>query len=215
MKRIAILGFTALLCAAVNGQDNSSTMTPKNGKIGNVTVANFQQANQKGNQAVAAVKPNSTPLSSEDQQLMTEVANGGQLQLALSKAALPKVQSPEAKLLAQSEVEEQTGVAAKLKEIATAKGVTLPEGPDAKASTTISALDAMSGVAVDAYYVKESGVNGHVLLEQTMTKVKSSAKDPALKQLADATLPVIRMHLQVSRAVSQTMSGTAAVGSQK
>lgn len=209
MKKIALLGIAAFVFAAVNGQDNPASTGIKNGKIGNVTVQTFQQANQKGNQAVASVKPNSTPLSDADQKLMMEVASGGKMQLLLSQAAVGKVQSAEAKMLAQSEVEEQTGVAAKLKEIAGAKGITLPETPDPKATDAVNAMNGMSGSALDAYYVKESGVNGHMLLEQTMNKVKGSAKDPALKQLAAATLPVIKMHLQVSRAVSQSMGGTA------
>ena len=213
MKRIVILGMAALFCAGVSGQDNSAGMTQQNRKIGNITVSAFQQANTKGNEAVAAIQATSTPLSAADKQLMMQVVSGGQMQLALSQAAVNSVQSPEAKLLAQAEVEEQTGVAAKLKEIAGAKGVTLPDGPDAKAQAAVSKMNSMSGKSLDSYYVKESGVNGHVKLQQTMTKVQGSAKDPALKQLATATMPVIKMHLNVSRSVSQSMMSGASTGS--
>ena len=184
-------------------------MTTQNGKIGNMTITAFQQGNAKGNAAVAAIQPTSAPLSAADKQLMMQVAAGGQMQLALSQAAVSSVQSPEAKMLAESEVEEQTGVAAKLKEIASAKGVTLPDGPDAKAQAAVAKMSGMSGNSLDAYYVKESGVNGHVKLQQTMTKVRGTARDSVLKQLATATMPVIKMHLNVSKAVVRSMSGAS------
>ena len=210
MKKVLIAGMAALMVSAgIKAQDSTATMTTSNGKIGNMSVSAFQQKNKKGGEMVAAITPTDKPLSAADQKLMMKVATGGQMQLALSQAALNKVQTPEAKLLAQSEVEEQTGVAAKLQEIASSKGVSLPGGPDDAAQAAVSKMESMNDKGLDAYYIKESGVNGHIKLKTTMTTVLASAKDPALKALANATLPVINMHLSVSTNLSKTMSGAA------
>lgn len=196
---------------------NSNSMTNANsmmssgmdasGMIGNMSMEEFMRVNADGAAKVAAVTASSAPLSKSDQKLMLEVAMGGMMQLEVSRAALGKVTSPEAKLLAQSEVEEQTGLSAKLKEIAAAKNVTLPSAPDAKIQAMVAKMQSMSGADYDRNYVRESGVKGHEKLDKTMSKVESKGSDDALKSLAAAAHPLVRTHLQVSRDVVAKMSG--------
>jgi len=175
------------------------------GKIGNMTVSAFNAINAKGNKAVSAITVTSTPLSAADQKLITQIAAGGQRQLAISQAVLAKTTDANVKLLATSEVEEQTGLSAKLSEIATAKGVTLPAGPDAAAQALVAQAQSLSGADLDSFYINQSGVMGHQLLQKTMTTVNASAKDIVLKKLALATLPVIKTHLAVSKAEKAKM----------
>jgi putative membrane protein len=230
MKVSMFAGVAALLFSVnVSAQDSTSTTNQDSTrstststedmgtvtKVGKMSVAAFNALNEKGSKMVAAIKPTKTALSAADKKLMLQVAAGGQRQLALSQAVLDKVTNPQVKLLAQSEVEEQTGVAAKLKEIADAKNITLPEGPDAAVQAMVGKVDGLSGGDLDAFYINESGVNGHVLLQKTMTTVNANAKDPALKKLAVATLPVIRTHLTISRDMKQTMGTNASAGAMK
>lgn len=175
--------------------------------VGNMSIEEFNRINAQGNAAVAAITPTGGELSSRDRSLMMEVAMGGMMQLEVSRAALEKVTNAEAKVLAQSEVEEQTGVSTKLKEIAAAKGVTLPAAPDAKTQAMVSKIRSMSGAELDRMYVKESGIKGHEKLQKTMSKVQSKAADQSLKALATATMPVIQTHRQVSQQVLNKLSG--------
>jgi putative membrane protein len=184
----------------------SSKLGLKIGKIGTMQVAAFNSLNAQGAKLVKAIKPTKAALSSTDNDLFMQVAMGGQKQLALSQAALSKVTNPQVKLLAQSEVEEQTTIAAKLAQIATAKGLTVPAGADADAESLLSQMNALSGAEFDAFYVAQSGVAGHKELLATMTTVSKSGKDLALKALANATLPVIRLHLKVSTDVSASLA---------
>lgn len=184
-------------------------------KIGRTTVLAFVSMNAKGSQKVSAITPTDAALSASDKQLMMKVAAGGQRQLAISQAVLDRVSTPQIKLLAASEVEEQTGVAAKLKEIADAKNVTLPDGPDKATQALVTRIEKMSDNALDAFYINESGVKGHELLQQTMQTVNTTAKDEALKALAAATLPVIRTHLNVSLDIKSTMGGQTGKTSKK
>ena len=222
MVATAILGFNATAQDSTNQQTgnmrtDSTRMTDGNqgngmndmaempDKVGNMKTSAFLAANKKGGEMVAAIKPTKTPLSAGDKKLMMQVAAGGQRQLAISQAVLDKVTNPEVRVLAQSEVEEQTGVAAKLKEMADAKGITLPEGPADSVQAMVSQVDGMSGEDLDAFYINESGVKGHQLLQKTMTMVNANAKDAGLKKLATVTLPVIRTHLSVSRDLQKKM----------
>jgi putative membrane protein len=176
--------------------------------IGNMPRAEFERINAQGAQTVAAIQPTSGQLSEKDQKLMREVAMGGSMQLEVSRAALAKVTNEEARYLAQAEVDEQTALGAKLREIAAAKGVTLPAEPNPKAASLISKMEGKSGMELDTYYIKESGVKGHEKLEKTMTKVQANAEDPTLRSLAGAALPLVQTHLRVSRESLAKMSGT-------
>lgn len=209
MKKTIFLFLSVLLMgfAAVAQTDSAMGSDMATGTIGKIKVATFNSLNAKGAAMVKAIKPTNTPLSASDKNLMMKVAMGGQKQLALSQAALDKVTDPQAKILAQSEVEEQTTIAAKLSEVASAKGVTLPEGPDPSVQPLLDQMSSMSGADLDAFYVTQSGIKGHQKLLATMTKVNQTAKDKALKSLATATLPVIRLHLKTSTEVHTLMSG--------
>ncbi|RYY52309.1 MAG: DUF4142 domain-containing protein [Chitinophagaceae bacterium] len=260
MKRIYFLVVAVLLCLASFAQD---------GMVGNMTVAEFNKVNEKGNQAVMAIRPGKSSLSTADQALVKEIAMGGMRQLAMSRKALNSVVRNDVRILAQSEVEEQTGIAANLKEMATTMGFSLPDsadtqggmtGPDGTGSSVMNDSSSASadyrsakrpgdsmrvgpgdsmgmprsrvgedqtgmresdsagtreggqagmgkrdqatnGTGADEMYLRESGVKGHEKLQATMMKVSSQAKDPALKALAAATLPVIRTHLKVSKSM--------------
>jgi putative membrane protein len=207
-KTVFLFSLSILVCsttfaqATATGQDNVRT-----GMVGKMKVAAFNTLNAKGAAMVKAIKPTKTALSASDNSLLMQVAMGGQKQLAVSQAVLAKTTNAQVKLLTQSEVEEQTANAAKLSEIAMAKGITLPTAPDAMAEGLVSQVSALSGSKLDAFYITQSGIKGHQELQATMTTVNRTAKDAALKALATATLPVIRLHLRVSTDVQASMNG--------
>ncbi len=186
-------------------QQNSMSAGGASTMVGKESKAEFDRQNKKGAAAVAAVKANSTPLSAADNALMMQVAMGGMMQLEVSKVALQKASTDAVRQLAQAEVEEQTGLSAKLSEIASAKGVTLPSTPDATTQSMISKMQTASGSEFDRMYVQESGVNGHQKLDQVMSTVESSASDKGLKDLAKAAHPLVKTHLKVSKEMLTTM----------
>lgn len=194
-KHVLLSGILTLAVATGSlAQQQSAT-------IGKEPVTNFQRQNKQGAQAVGAVKPTGQKLSTTDQALMLEVAQGGMMQLELSKMAVQMAKNPEVQQLAQAEVEEQTGLAAKLQEIAKAKGVNLPPTPDAKTQAMVAKMKATSGASFDRMYVQESGVKNHQVLDQTLARVEANAKDDALKNVAKAAHPLVKTHLKVSQQV--------------
>lgn len=198
----------ALSATSVSFAQQNSTMsgTGTTNMVGKESKSEFDRMNKKGAADVAAIQPSSAKLSSADQALMMEVAKGGMMQLEVSKVAVQKASKEEVRQLAQAEVEEQTGLSAKLKEIAQAKGVTLPS-PDAETQAMLTKMQAASGMAFDRMYTTESGVKGHEKLDTVMSKVKSSASDGNLKSVAQAAHPLVKAHLKVSREIVAKMSG--------
>lgn len=186
-------------------QTGANSASPAGSQVGNESRSEFDRQNKEGAAAVSAVSATNKKLSQADVQLMNEVAMGGMMQLQMSQLAVQKASNPQTKALAQAEVEEQTGLAAKLQEIASAKGVTLPAGPDEQTKTLLGKFDQASGDAFDRLYVTESGVKGHEKLDKVMSKVESSASDNDLKQLAKAAHPLVKTHLTVSRQVMKSM----------
>lgn len=176
-----------------------SAFAAHDGKIGTIDAAEWTKLNKEAGEKVKAIKPGAEKLSDSDQKLMLEIAAGGMMQLELSKTAVAKATSADVKAYAQAEVEEQTGLAAKLKEIAAAKGATLPEAPDDKTKKAVEKLNAKSGADFDLDYLQHSGVDGHEKLEKTMSKVVSQAADATLKTVASTALPLIKTHLQAAR----------------
>ncbi|HEX8296528.1 MAG TPA: DUF4142 domain-containing protein [Chthoniobacteraceae bacterium] len=168
-------------------------------KIGKLSAADFKKMNKEGGAKVSAIKAEAAPLSEADQKLMLEVAAGGMMQLEVSRIAADKATDADVKAIAKAEVEEQTVLSAKLKEIAKAKKITLPDEPDDKTKKMVAMLQGKSGADLDRTYLENSGVKGHEMLQKTMTKVQDKAQDPALKSLATAALPLIQTHLEVSR----------------
>lgn len=174
--------------------------------VGNLSMEDLRQKNQKGSEAVAAVKATNAPLSDADKALMMEVAKGGMMQLEVSRLASGKTTNDAVRMYAQAEVDEQTGLSAKLGEIAAAKGITLPTTPDADTQSMLSRMQAMSGADFDRMYVQESGVNGHMKLDAVMTQVQKNAKDKSLKDLAKAAHPLVKTHLKAAQDMMRTMS---------
>jgi putative membrane protein len=217
MKKTAIaLGLLlALSAGSVSFAQEATSASAGSATFGTMSQEEFDRINKEGAAKVEAIKPTSTPLSTADQALMMQVAKGGMMQLEVSKLAVENVTDEQVRKLAQSEVEEQTGLSAKLKEIAEAKGITLPAAPDAQTQALLAKMKDMSGAALDRFYVQESGVKGHEQLDKVMSKVKSGAKDAGLKSLAAAAHPLVKTHLTVSRAMLTKMpagSSTEAAG---
>ncbi|HEX8310347.1 MAG TPA: DUF4142 domain-containing protein [Chthoniobacteraceae bacterium] len=167
--------------------------------IGKLQSKEFTSINKQAQSTMSAIKPTDAPLSPADQKLMTQVATGGMMQLQMSVVAAKMATTPEVRAIAEAEVAEQTGLAAKLKELTAAKKVTMPDKPDEKIQKMVANLQGKSSNEFDRAYLKQSGVEGHELLKKTMETVASTATDPALKAIAAASLPLIKTHLQVAQ----------------
>jgi putative membrane protein len=169
--------------------------------FGTVSESQFGVINERGRQMVAAITPAALPMSTDDQELFLEIAAGGMMNLQASQLALTKSTDPAIRILAKGEVEEQAALETKLREFAMIKTGRLPASPDEKTQKLVAKLGSLSGKDFDQYYTREVAIEGHERLKKVMEKTKDSARDPDLRALASATLPIINMHLQAANTV--------------
>ncbi len=197
-----------LTTGSVVAQNSSTAMD--NNMVGRTSKMEFERMNKEGAATVSAISPSSAKLSKADEDLMMQVAMGGMMQLETSRIAVGKTTNAEVREIAQAEVDEQTGLSAKLQEIASAKGVTLPTTPDAKPQAMLSKMQGMSGAELDRHYVQEHAVKGHETLDKVMSKVEAKGQDANLMAVAKAAHPLVKTHLKVARELSTKLrSGNA------
>ncbi len=175
------------------------------GMLGKMGPDEWKKANSDAGASVKKLAAGSAKLSEDDAELLKEIALGGMMQLELSKVAAASGESEDVKMIASAEVEEQMIVGAKVKEIAAAGGVTLPGEPDDDTREAVAELKGKKGLELDRHYLEVSGIKGHEKLKDTMEKVRDKAESQVLKELAGTTLPIIKIHLQVSKDESSDM----------
>ena len=127
-------------------------------------------------------------------------------EVAAARIALQKAQSSEVKTFAQKMIEDHGGALSKVQAVAQQKGVSLPTEPDAMHKDMAAKLEQQTGDAFDKMYMENAGTKDH---EMVLSKLKSDAqniKDPDVKALADAHIPVVEQHLKSAQQMS-TQSG--------
>jgi putative membrane protein len=158
----------------------------------------------KGNKNMGGM---SMALSSMDRKFMMEAVAGGMAEVAMARLATERASSDAVKQYAQHMIDDHTKANDELMQLASAKGVTLPTGPDAKHQAMMAKMQTLSGAAFDAEYVKNAGVKDHEKMEKLFQKESAGAKDADTKAFAAKTLPAVQDHLRMAREMTTSMMG--------
>lgn len=143
-----------------------------------------------------------TTVSTSDQKLMTEIAQGDMMEVDLGQLAAAKATSQAVKDFGNRMVSDHGKANDALKQIATNKNVTLPTTQSAEESKVSNELSKKSGKAFDKAYMADM-IKGH---EQTIAKLKKAEKtvtDPDLKNWLTQYLPVFEDHLKQAKQVDK------------
>ena len=141
-----------------------------------------------------------------DSKFMMMAATSDMNEIGLSQQALSKSTNEEVKKLAQMMIDDHTKSSEELKPIAASKGVVLPAEMDSKHKSAMEKMSSMSGVDFDMAYVKMM-VKDHEKAVALYQKEADTGKDAEAKTFAAKTLPVVQMHLDMSRKLMSSMSG--------
>lgn len=169
--------------------------------VGAMSRDEFDELNAQAVEDLLSLTASSEPLSRGDERLMLELAAGGMMQLQLSRLAVENATDAETLLFAQAEVVEQTGISEKLQEVAEAKGLTLPESADADLQKILDQLRGTADEDFDREYLERSGVKGHELLDEVLSRVEAEAEDEDLQEMAATAHPLVLTHLEVARQI--------------
>jgi putative membrane protein len=151
-----------------------------------------------GATAAAAPDPSGpTAPHADDAEFMKSAAHSDQNEIQLSKMALAKGVSGEAKTLANQMIADHTKSTAALKPIAASAKVTLPTDMDAEHKALAPTMEKLSGKEFETKYLAQM-VTDHQKTANTLAAHKTMTKNTALSGWIDTTLPVVVEHLNMS-----------------
>jgi putative membrane protein len=157
--------------------------------------------------AKAVTAAASATLSSSERKFIEEAARGGVAEVELGKLAAQKGSSAEIKQFGQRMIDDHSKANDQLQQLASRKGVTVPNDMDAASKREYDKLEKLSGAGFDRAYIKAM-VQDHQKDVKDFQNEQKSAKDPDLKTFVTTTLPTLEEHLKLAQ------SDQAAVKSQ-
>ncbi len=145
-----------------------------------------------------------------DKDFMLNAASGGIAEVEMARVALEKSTSPAVKEFAQHMINDHTKANDELRSIATAKGVTLSDTPNATHKALVDKISSTPSSDFDKTYIQESGINAHREMQTLFRNESTSGLDPEIKAFATKTLPTVEMHLKESERIHDNLRAAPA-----
>jgi len=193
------------------GTTRSTTAMPAAGTSGAGTErpqAGSDAANASTRSASSASKAGDkdSKLSRGDRNILENMAYSNISEIAMGKMALEKSKDEKVKQYAQKMVDDHTKAQEEVRKVADAKGVKLPDEPDAKHKTAAKAMEKLSAEEFDRKYMAQGGLADHKKTHKQLESAQSKAKDPDVKKLAAAMLPTVSTHLKEAQSMTGNKS---------
>jgi putative membrane protein len=142
-----------------------------------------------------------------DRDFAAEAAQGGLMEVGLGALAQQQAKSTEVKDFGQRMADDHGQADDKLKQIAEQKGIELPQDLSEDAQATYEELQKKSGAEFDEAYMDEM-VSDHEDDISAFEDYIEKAKDPELRGFAEATLPILKEHLEQAKQAQEQVAAT-------
>lgn len=216
MKTLSVLAvlFAAVSLGAVtacnnvsDSRDSTSNSGPKKDSLPSPDPPrNGVDAN--GNATVNSNNAGATNAAAQNDALRNNfwmtAAQGGLAEVELGSIAQTKAANPEVKNFAKMMVEEHTKANTELKSLAGEKNLTLPTTMNSGNQATLTELQGLVGADFDREYVNAM-VDNHEADVQLFESQAADDGDPEAKAFAAKTLPTLRKHLEMIKAIQAKM----------
>ena len=136
-----------------------------------------------------------------DRKFVKDAAQGGMAEVELGQLAAEKASSDDVKKFGQRMVDDHSKANEDLKQLATKKGVHVPQQLSAKDKATKARLSKLSGEQFDKAYMANM-VRDHKKDVAEFRRETESAKDPDVKNFAASTLPTLEDHLKQAQSLA-------------
>jgi len=137
-------------------------------------------------------------VSATDRTFAENAAAGGVAEVQEAQLAQQQAASPQVKQFANRIMADHTQANNELMQIAEQSNLQLPAEPKPQQSAMSSKLRNLKGAAFDQSYIQHQ-VQDHQTTIQLFEREAKSGQDPALKEFAQKTLPILRQHLQMAQ----------------
>jgi putative membrane protein len=142
-----------------------------------------------------------------DKKFIEKAAMGGMVEVALGNLAQQKASSDPVKQFGAQMVTDHSKANDDLKQLASAKGVSLPGALDRSHQKDVDRLGKLAGADFDREYMKHM-VSDHKKDVSEFKSEAKSGKDEEIKSFASKTLPTLEQHLQTAQSTyDQVKSG--------
>lgn len=162
------------------------------------------QQTQPDTQPTQQTQPNvqSSPnrLSAADRQFMAKATQGGIAEIRLGQLAAQRAVSDDVKQYGQRMVTDHTNANNQLMQLATQKGVTLPQDTDAQHKAFRARIGQIPGRRFDQTYMNQM-VRDHSQTVALFQRQAQRGQDPDVRAFAATNLPIVQEHLQMARAM--------------
>ncbi|HYZ62531.1 MAG TPA: DUF4142 domain-containing protein [Acetobacteraceae bacterium] len=153
--------------------------------------------------APAANQPNDA-----DRIFVNAIALGNRAEIAFAELANQRTQVAGIQQFARRMVQDHTRAGDRLQQVARPAGLPLPGELDQDRRTQQAALERLNGAAFNSAYIRGQ-IADHQQAVQLLEFEIGSGQDPALKQFAVETLPVVMTHLELAQALAAETLGAA------
>src|SRR5581483_2939442 len=179
-----------------------------------------QTSNSSANEAASQTKSGSAmsssqtgsatsgKLSASDRQFLNKAAQGGKAEVELGQLAQQKASSDDVKKFGERMVTDHSKANDQLQQLASQKGITLPDKLNAKDQATKARLEKLSGKQFDQAYMRDM-VKDHTKDVNEFQHEANNAKDPDVKSFAQSTLPTLQDHLKEAKQIAPSGTVTA------
>jgi putative membrane protein len=157
-----------------------------------------QNSTQDTAQSTSTTK---SQLNMADRKFVKDAAQGGMAEVELGQLAAEKASSEDVKKFGQRMVDDHSKANDNLKELATKKGVHVPQQLSAKDKAIKARLTKLSGDQFDKAYMANM-VRDHKKDVAESKRETESAKDPDIKNFATSTLPTLEDHLKQAQSLA-------------
>jgi putative membrane protein len=149
-----------------------------------------------------------TQLNSEDRGFLTKAAESGYMEIAGGKLALKKSRNAQVKQFAQKMIDEHTRLGEQIQALVKKKGYETPTQPSLVQAAKLKALE-LRDDGFDEAYGDEIGVAAHEDAIELFEEAAGHATDNDLKRFAADTLPLLKRHLDMARALRKAIKAPA------
>lgn len=136
-------------------------------------------------------------ISTADSTLMRELAKANLAEIQMSGLAQSISDNKALRNLAQTLLSNHGSAMTELRQLAAAKGVVLPGGPDKEHAAALRKLALLTGDDFNREFLAQAGTGAHEQSIKLFQDAGSRAKDAELKAYAAKYLPVLNAHLQM------------------
>lgn len=133
-----------------------------------------------------------------DAKFLTKAAEGGMMEVELSKIAVAQAHTPDVKSFAQQMIDDHSKAGAELKALASKKEYAVPAEPTKETKEKMADLAKKTGNDFEKAYMDKM-VDDHKETVDLFEKASTDGKDAEIKSFASDKLPTLKMHLEMAQ----------------